>query len=77
MSTINDGGLRDEQTPAGHTGGIEMTDQQRQEFEAVTRPVIEWLNANCHPHVTVVIEPTGAMLSEGIIAYTTNDYLRD
>lgn len=41
-----------------------MTDQQRQEFEAVTRPVIEWLNANCHPHVTVVIEPTGAMLSE-------------
>ena len=54
-----------------------MTDQQRQEFEAVTRPVIEWLNANCQPHVTVVIEPTGAMLSEGIIAYTTNDYLRD
>ena len=55
----------------------EMTEQQRQEFEAVTRPVIEWLNANCHPHVTVVIEPTRAELSEGTIAYTTNDYLRD
>lgn len=53
-----------------------MTEQQRQEFEAVTRPVIEWMNANCHPHVTVVIEPTSAVLSEGIVAYTTNDYLR-
>ena len=44
-----------------------MTEQQRQEFEAVTRPVIEWLNVNCHPHVTVVIEPTKAELSEGTI----------
>ena len=54
-----------------------MTDQQRQEFEAVTRSVIEWLNANRQPHVTVVIEPTGAMRIEGIMAYTTNDFLRD
>ena len=54
-----------------------MTEQQRKEFEAITRPVIAWLNANCHPHVTVVIETTSAVLSEGTIAYTTNDYLRD
>lgn len=54
-----------------------MTDQQRKEFEEVTRPVIEWLNANCHPHATVVIEPTSAVLSEGTIAYTTTEYLRD
>ena len=59
------------------TGGQAMTNEQQQEFEAITRPVIEWLNANCHPHVTVLIEPTGAMLSEGIIAYTTHDYPRD
>jgi hypothetical protein len=57
---------------------MSMTEQQHQEFEAVTRPVIEWLNANCcHPHVTVMIEPTSAVLSEGTIAYTTNDYLCD
>ena len=54
-----------------------MTEEQRKEFEALTRPVIEWLNANCHPHATVVIEPTSAVLSEGTIAYTTHDYLRD
>lgn len=54
-----------------------QTEPQRQEFEAVTRPVIEWLNANCHPHVTVVIKPTCAELSEGTIVYSTEDYLRD
>ena len=54
-----------------------MTEEQRKEFEAVTRPVIEWLNVNCHPHVVVVIEPSRAVLSEGAIAYTTHDYLRD
>lgn len=54
-----------------------LTEQQRKEFETVTRPVIKWLNENCHPHVTATIEPTRAELSEGVCAYPTNDYVRD
>lgn len=54
-----------------------LTEQQRKEFEAVTRPVIEWLNKNCHPHVSVVVEPTRAELSEGVCAYPTFDYVQD
>ena len=54
-----------------------MTEQQKQEFEMRTRPVIKWLNDNCHPHVMVVIDPTSAVLSEGTIAYTTEDFLHD
>lgn len=54
-----------------------MTEEQRAQFEALTRPVIEWLNANHHPHVTVVITPVSAELSEGITAFTTHDYVRD
>ena len=54
-----------------------ITEQQRESFEAVTRPVIEWLNANCHPHVTVIIETSRAELHEGVYAYPTTDYLRD
>ena len=57
--------------------GMNMDDQKRQEFEAVTRPLIEWLNANFHPHVAVVIGPTSAVLYAGEVAYTTHDYLRD
>ena len=56
---------------------MNMDDQKRQEFEAVTRPLIEWLNANFHPHVAVVIGPTSAVLYAGEVAYTTHDYLRD
>ena len=60
-----------------HMDDQKRQDQKRQEFEDVTRPVIAWLNANCHPHVAVVIEPTTAALYEGEAAYTTYDYLRD
>ena len=54
-----------------------MTDEQRKMFEEVTRPVIEWLNANCHPHCSVFVTPIGAELSEGTITYMTHEYLRD
>lgn len=54
-----------------------LTEQERREFEALTRPVIEWLNKTCHPHVSIVIEPTRAELLEGMCAFSTNDYLRD
>lgn len=56
---------------------MSLTDQQRKEFEAVTRPVIEWLNANCHPHVTAVVDPVSAELLEGVCAFRTTDYVRD
>lgn len=54
-----------------------LNEQERREFEAVTRPVMEWLNKNCHPHVSVVIEPTGAELLESVCYYPTNDFVRD
>ena len=54
-----------------------LNDQERLEFEVVTRPVIEWLNKNCHPHVSVVIEPTSAELLEGVCRVWTDDYVRD
>lgn len=54
-----------------------MTPQQIEEFEAVTRPVIAWMNANCHPHSTVVVEADKAALHEAVCGYTTDDYVRD
>ena len=48
-----------------------------EEFQAVTRPVIEWLNKNVHPHTAITITGTSAELVEGICAYHTNDYVPD
>ena len=46
-------------------------------FEAVTRPVIQWLNDNAHPHSAVVIDQTSAALTAEEIVYGTNDHLKD
>jgi len=54
-----------------------FTKEQREEFERVTRPVIEFLNKNCHPHTTVTIETNHASLFEGVCAYPCEDYIPD
>ncbi len=50
---------------------------RRQQFEAMARPLIKWLNDNCHPHMSVHIDNTSAELNEGQLAVHTKDYLKD
>jgi len=54
-----------------------LSKEQDKEFENLTRPIIEWLNNNFRPHVSVVVCNTRAELSEGILGFTTFDYLKD
>jgi hypothetical protein len=53
-----------------------LTHEQMIEFETVTKPVMEFLNNNCHPHVTVTINTTSSELSEGVCGFTTREYLK-
>ena len=53
-------------------------EEKREEFEAVVRPVIKWLNENYHPHVMVAITPTDAQLMEGVCSTgLIMDYVTD
>lgn len=54
-----------------------LNEEQRKEFEEKTRPVIEFLNNNCHPHTQVVISTDHSELLEGVCAYKTEDYIKD
>ena len=54
-----------------------LTPEQLKEFEAVTRPVVEFLNNNCHPHATMTVNCTGAEILEGSSFFRTEDYLKD
>ncbi len=56
---------------------MKYTEAQRSEFEAIAWQMIKWLNDNCHPHHTVVIDSTSAELLEGSIAVSTTAYLHD
>ena len=42
--------------------------EKRESFEDVTRPVMKWLCENVHPHHTIIVTGTDAMLLEGQLA---------
>ena len=54
-----------------------FNEKQIKEFEEVARPLIKFMNDNCHPHVTTVVTNTRAELSEGIITFVKEVYLKD
>ena len=54
-----------------------LKEEQTYEFEKLTKPLIKWLNENCHPHTTVIIDYDSAELSEGICAIRTKEFIRD
>jgi hypothetical protein len=54
-----------------------LTEEQRKEFEEVSKPLLEFINNNCHPHVCVNLTSTNAQLFEGICSFNTDEYLRD
>lgn len=55
---------------------MNISEEQRAEFERIAKPVIEWMNNNCHPHTTVVITTTTAELSEGIATVYTEEFIK-
>lgn len=53
-------------------------DKKRLEsFEEIIKPVIKWLNDNCHPHTTIIVCPTSAELVEGVCGINTEEFLKD
>ena len=55
--------------------GMILTEQQRKEFEAASRPLMEWLSKNCHPHVKVLVDYSSSEMLEGIVIFSTEDYI--
>ena len=42
-----------------------LTKAQFQELEEAAKPLMEWMNKNCHPHVTAIVTSEDAELLEG------------
>ncbi len=45
---------------------MKLTPDQQAQLEALVRPLQEWMNANCHPHVTALVDSENMELVEGI-----------
>ena len=54
-----------------------LTEYQRDEILEAAKPLIKWLNENCHPHCTAHVDQTTIEIMEGIANIQTDEYLRD
>lgn len=50
---------------------------QENSFEVLCRPIIKWINDNGHPHQTIIIDATSAVLYSGEKSITTEEFIKD
>lgn len=51
--------------------------QQMNELERLSKPLLEWINDNCHPHCKIIIEPARIEVWEGIVSIPNEEYIKD
>lgn len=56
---------------------MQITKEQIDSFEEAAKPLIKWLNENCHPHVTAVVESNGAELLESSCRIKVEEFIKD
>ena len=54
-----------------------ITEAQRQEMLEAAKPLIKWMNDNCHPHCTAMVDECGLELVEGIATNGTIEFIKD
>lgn len=54
-----------------------ITKEQMAQFEEVSKPLVKFLNDNCHPHVYVIVSPTSAELMDGISRVKIEEFIKD
>lgn len=54
-----------------------LSKEKIKEFEDAARPLVKFLNDNCHPHVHAIVDCGSAELSEGVCRAVIEDYIKD
>ncbi len=52
-----------------------MIPEKLNEFEALARPLIKYLNDNHDPHTSIIITTTDAEVVQGLMAFPCHDYI--
>lgn len=47
------------------------------DFDAAARSLMKWINDNGHPHQTIIIDATSAVLYSGEKSITTEEFIKD
>jgi hypothetical protein len=54
-----------------------LTPEQFVQMLDAAKPLIKWLNDNCHPHCTAQVDNTSVTLTEEIAENRTMEFLHD
>jgi len=54
-----------------------LTKEQIKEFEEASKPLIKWLNDNCNPHTTVIVDSIHSEVLSGVAVFRCEEFLRD
>ena len=49
----------------------------KDEFVRITNELIAWMNKNCSPHQTIIVDNMHAEVLEGCLANYNDSYIRD
>lgn len=56
---------------------MKLTLEQQTAMLEAAKPLIKWMNENCHPHCTVYLDCTTVELSEAVAISHTREFLKD
>lgn len=54
-----------------------LTPEQQEQMLEVAKPLIKWMNENCHPLCSVFVDQLGVELVESITSAYTAEFLKN
>lgn len=54
-----------------------LSDSKTEKMLKAAKPLIKWMNENCHPHTKIIVTHNGVELLESISVAGTNEFLED
>ena len=54
-----------------------ITKEQSEQILEAAKPLIQWINENCHPHTKITVDHTSVELMEGVATNRTVEFLKD
>jgi hypothetical protein len=54
-----------------------ITKEQSEQMLQAAKPLIQWINENCHPHTKITVDQTSVELMEGVATNRTEEFLKD
>lgn len=58
------------------TTTMKLTEEQQGQMLEAAKPLIKWMNDNCHPHCSANVDQNTVELTEGIAMERTDEFVR-